>query len=69
MLFFCEVCHNMGMCYVELSRLDAAEEAFSQSLAIATEIFPQGDDRISNSGETIEIIVKNNHHQACCFCS
>ena len=69
MLFFCEVYHNMGMCHGKLSQLDAAEEAFSQSLAIATEIFPQGDDSISNSGETIEIIVKNNHHQACCFCS
>ena len=53
---------------MELSQLHAAEEAFSQSLAIATEIFPQGDDTISNS-ETIEIIVINNHHQACCFCS
>ena len=53
---------------MELSQLHAAEEAFSQSLAIRNEIFPQGDDRISNS-ETIEIIVKNNHHQACCFCS
>ena len=68
MLFFCEVCHNMGMCYVKLSQLDAAEEAFSQSLAIWTKIFPQGDDSISNS-ETIEIIVINNHNQACCFCS
>ena len=53
---------------MKLSQLHAAEEAFSQSLAIATEIFPQGDDRIFNS-ETIEIIVINNHHQVCCFCS
>ena len=68
MLFFCEVCQNMGVCYVKLSQLDAAEEVFSQSLAIQNEIFPQGDDRISNS-ETIEIIFINNHHQACCFCS
>ena len=51
-----------------LSQLDAAEEAFSQSLAIRNEIFPQGDDRISNS-ETIEIVVVTNEHQACCFCS
>ena len=67
MLFFCVVCYNMGMCYVELSRLDAAEEAFSQSLAIKTAIFPPGNDSISTS-ETIEIVVTN-EHQACCFCS
>ena len=68
MLFFSEVCHNMGMCYVELSQLDAAEEAFSHSLAIVTATFPQGHGRIPNS-ETIELIVIDGHHQACCFSS
>ena len=45
MQFFCEVGHNMGMCHGKLSQLDAAEEAFSQSLVVQNEIFPQGDDR------------------------
>ena len=68
MLFFCVVCYNMGACYFKLSQLDAAEEAFSQSLAIKTVIFPPGNDSISIS-ETIEIVVVTNEHQACCFCS
>ena len=53
---------------MKLSQLDAAEEAFSQSLAIQNEIFPQGDGRIPTS-ETTETFVINNHHQDCCFCS
>ena len=40
------VCYNMGMCYKELSQLDAAEEAFSQSLSINKAIFPQDHNRI-----------------------
>ena len=67
MLFLCVVCDNMGVCYFKLSQLDAAEEAFSQSLAIKTVIFPPGNDSISIS-ETIVIVVTN-EHQACCFCS
>ena len=51
-----------------LSQVGAAEEAFSQSLAIRTVIFPPGNDSISTS-ETIEIVVVTNEHQACCFCS
>ena len=58
----------MGMCYVELSQLDAAEEAFSQTLRIETAIFPPGNDNISTS-ETIEIVVVTNEHQACWFFS
>ena len=53
---------------MELSRLDAAEEAFSQTLRIDTAIFPPGNDSISTS-ETIEIVVVTNKHQACCVCS
>ena len=68
MLFFCVECYNMGACYFKLSQLNAAEEAFSQTLRIETAIFPPGNDSISIS-ETIEIVVVTNEHQACCFCS
>ena len=39
----------MGVCHMELSQLDAAEEAFSQSLSIKSAIFPHDDNQISLS--------------------
>lgn len=43
------VCDNMGVCYMESSQLDKAEEAFLQSLRIKTGLFPEGDETISTS--------------------
>ena len=53
LLLLCVVCDNMGMCYMELSQLDAAEEAFTQSLKIKTAIFPPGHEDISLSKTTV----------------
>ena len=49
LLLVCLVCHNMGVCYAELSQLDKAEEALSQSLSIVTSTFAVGDDLIYTS--------------------
>ena len=48
-IFLCTVCFNMGACHMKLSQLDAAEEAFSQSLSIKSAIFPYGHNEISRS--------------------
>ena len=45
----CIVCDYMGICYVKLSQLDAAEEMLSQSLRIKTDTLPQGHNSISTS--------------------
>ena len=42
----------MGVCHIELAQLDAAEESFLQAHIMYSALFPEGDDRISNS-ETI----------------
>ena len=44
----------MGVCYVELAQMDAAEESFLQALRIETAILPKGHNSISMS-ETISI--------------
>lgn len=48
------VCHNMGMCYAKLSNLNAAEEAFSESLRIKTSIFPRGHRRIFDTEQALQ---------------
>ena len=52
LLLLCVVCYGMALCYTQLSQLDVAEEAFSQSLEIYTAVFPCGHDRISASETT-----------------
>ena len=49
LLFLCTVCDNMGVCHMNLSQLDAAEEAFTLSLSIKSAIFPHGHNQISLS--------------------
>ena len=54
----------MGVCYIELAQLDAAEESFLQALRIETAILPKGHNSISMS-ETISIeitAVVNDQH-------
>ena len=54
----------MGVCYIELAQLDAAEESFLQALSMYSALFPGGDYRISNSEPiSIEITaVVNDQH-------
>ena len=54
----------MGFCCMKLAQLDAAEESFLQAHTMYSGLFPEGDDRISNS-ETISVeitaIVNDQH--------
>ena len=51
---------------MKLLQLDAAEEAFSQSLRIYTAIYPQGHDKISKRETTVETSFVVNDHLSCC---
>ena len=51
-LSLCVVCYGMALCYTQVTQLDVAEEAFSQSLEIYTAVFRCGHDRISTSETT-----------------
>ena len=51
-ILLCVVCRNMGVCYIMLSQLDAAEDKLSQALRIRNGILPPEHDSISHS-ETI----------------
>ena len=51
-LLFCIVCYNIGVCYMNLSQFEAAEEALLESLRIVSTIYPQGHDEITISETT-----------------